>query len=259
MIRQVVDVFLERQAAAFWDAAEMRSHSTRDIALAATTVLPLEVVRLDNLNVRRVEEWMRMQNLFCNLSDRNRLSHGLLVVLRCNGWIFLEGNDDERTRQFTLAHEVAHFLHHHQYPLDHAVRKFGPDVLDIFNGHRGPTHRERIVSALARVDLTPYVHLFPRSESPTASLEPRRKAEEQADSLALELLAPAREVVKTLQEQGAIGDYGTCMSTANALLNDIYQLPELIARDYARRLAVAITKGPSMFAPIIMELNISRP
>lgn len=250
-MNQLVDAFLEKVAATFWNSAGMQSHDSRNLAQAAAVTLPLDVVTLNNLCMRRVEQWLRERGVQYKLDVPDCLLYGLLVVYRGSGLIFLEGGDDKRTRRFTLAHEIAHFLLDYERPRNHAVQRLGTNVLDIFDGRRSATHDEQIIGAMTDVEMKPHVHLLTRSEDTSAWLEDRGKTENRADRLALELLAPVYEVFAILHEQGSTEHYSRCLSIADTVLKEVYELPEPIADSYARRLVRAITGGPSMFMSII--------
>lgn len=250
MIDQLVDPFIEKVAADFWGSAGINTRGPRDLAFAARLTLPLDIVALPDLSVQNVKKWLQGKDALYLPDVPDSPLFGLLALYRGNGVIFLEEKDDHRNQRFTLAHEVAHFLLDCSHPRERAVQWLGTKVLDIFDGRRSATQEEQIISAFTDMEMTPHVHLLPRFENTGAWVEQRGKAEERADVLALELLAPAYEVSAVLREQGVAGDYTGCLSTADNLLREVYELPELKAGYYARRLARGITGGPSMFTLI---------
>lgn len=249
----LVDPLLEATAASFWSGTGVQRGRPVDLARAVALSLPLDIVTLSRLTVRRVEGWMAERGVAYGFGRLDRPLYGLLVVYRGTGFVFLDGTDDESSRRFTLAHETAHFLLDYARPRQQAIRRLGEGVLDVLDGLRGPTPDERLAAAITDVEISPHVHLLSRSED-TAAIHARvDRSEERADQLALELVAPAAEVAATLRDAGTTDQFFRCAAVAEALLAGRYGLPSLAASGYARRLARAITGGPSLLTALAPE------
>jgi hypothetical protein len=246
----LVDPILEEAAGAFWMGAGEREGCPVDLARAVALSLPLDVVAVSRLTIGRVEEWLMRRGVAYGFDDGDRPLYGLLVVYRGAGFIFLDGSDDEPTRRFTLAHETAHYLLDYLRHRRSAVRRLGDGVLDVLDGLRPPTPDERLAAALTDVEIKAHVHLLARADDAAAWQVRVGQAEEQADRLALELLAPAAEIAAAVRDAGAGANFFRCAAEAEGLLRGAYGLPSLIASGYARRLARAITGGPSLLTAL---------
>jgi hypothetical protein len=73
------------------------------------------------------------------------------------------------------------------------VARLGPGVLEVLDGVRLPTPAERLHGLLARVAVGGHTHLLERDPTGRAR-GAEAEAEDAADRLALEILAPAAEV-----------------------------------------------------------------
>lgn len=242
----LVDPFIETTAADFWGRAGGRAKGSVDFVRTVALSLPLDVVVLSRLSVRRVEDWLARRGVEYRLSDVDRSLYGLLTVYRGVGFVFLDGTDDEPTRRFTLAHEVAHFLLHYLEPRQRAIHRLGSGVVDVLDGLRTATHVERLAAIISDVDVYPYVHLLNRADESAAWQTRVDRVEGQADQLALELLAPAREIAHEIRLEGVADHFFKCVAAAERILCEAYELPPRNAGSYARRLAYAITGGPSL-------------
>jgi hypothetical protein len=155
--------------------------------------------------------------------EKDRPLRACLVAHRGGGWVFLDADDPPDERRFSLAHELAHFLRHHWQPRE-KVAALG--AVDAFDGRRAPDVGERLSAALHGVELRPYAHLMHRD--PAYILPEVRAAEEEADALAIELLAPEEERLARLGGAGA-----------EEVLVGVFGLPRGVARFHAPRLLPA--------------------
>jgi Zn-dependent peptidase ImmA (M78 family) len=106
--------------------------------------------------------------------------------------VLLNGADSGADLRFSLAHESAHFLLDYLNPRQRAVRRLGPTILEVFDGRRPPTVKERVHAILGRVPVGFHAHMLERREKGVVGLA--GELEDSADLLALELLAPEVEV-----------------------------------------------------------------
>ncbi|NIA72048.1 ImmA/IrrE family metallo-endopeptidase [Pelagibius litoralis] len=101
-------------------------------------------------------------------------------------------NDPEDEQRLTIAHEVAHLLLHYLKPRKDAVAAFGPQILAVLDRTRSSTHGEKLSAALRDVPIEPFRHAMDRRQLHLAGRV--AAMEDEADDLAIELLAPWREV-----------------------------------------------------------------
>jgi len=153
--------------------------------------------------------------------------------------VFLDGSDGDDERRFSLAHEVAHFLLHYLQPRERALAVLGEQVREVLDGQRRPTPDEQLAGVLRQVELTTYTHLMDRCPAGMAELAQVIAAEDDADCLALELLAPRSEVLSRLEGRGVDWRDGSASDIVQQLLVQDFGLPEQIAERYGWMMAMA--------------------
>ena len=168
---------LRRIADEFWrrvpDLAAVRP---RPIRAAAEAALPVTLVDdLDPLTPAAVASWLLRHGHVAGVDGDERLL-GCLHAARGFGHLFVQPGQGEARERFTVAHETAHFLLHHDLPR----REAGGAVLAVLDGDRPATPAERLNGALTARPVRPHVHLY-RGESEDA-------AEDECDALAALLL-----------------------------------------------------------------------
>ncbi|MCY4639396.1 MAG: ImmA/IrrE family metallo-endopeptidase [Chloroflexi bacterium] len=202
------------------------------IDIATCWAEPIGIVHMRQLTTGSLSGW-----LGSGPDPVNRELHGALIARRGRGLILVDAGDEEAERRFTIAHEVAHFIIEYRGPRDRIASSLGHAALEVLDGDRPPTTVERVDSLLQGVPLGPYLHLLERG-----LLRPRDSAEAAefaADRLALELLAPAREVRRR------VGADASRIALEQALECD-FGLPREVAGAYAWRFA-------SRVAPSVRE------
>jgi len=150
------------------------------------------------------------------------------------GIVFLDLDDDDAERRFTLAHEVSHFVLDHHLPRLRALAAFGETILPVLDGQRPPTREEALSAALDHVSLGVHVHLMGRGPQGAICDWSVEDAEQRADRLALELLAPACAATQAVRQLlGARSDDpGKAPDQAAGILASRFGLPARIARSY---------------------------
>src|SRR5215470_17001820 len=116
---------LLRIADNFWERARhIQGNFPRDIESAIAWSVPLFIVRVPNLQIHDVENYLRDKKLpvFAGISDRPL--HGCVIAFRDKGVIIVDGTYEINELRFTIAHEVAHFLLDYQEPRLRAVEQF---------------------------------------------------------------------------------------------------------------------------------------
>lgn len=239
----MTETWLAQAADSFWSLNGGVIAPPRNLTRVVSRGLPISVISLPQLSVARVEHWLARQQVPYSFLCQNRALCGCAVAALGHGLLFIDSEDDEREQRFTVAHEVAHFLLDYQAPRRLALDLFGESIRVVLDGERPPTKAERIDAVLSRATLGVFTDLMPRSAQGGIDQGSILRAEERADRFALELLAPAEEVL-TL-----VSDLASCsfeqLRRLVEVLHDEYGLPATVARPYAAAL-LPQTKRPSM-------------
>jgi hypothetical protein len=200
--------------------------------------LDLEIREWRGLTVRTAERFLARKGAAWCCGTADRPLRACLAGCNGGGLILLDAADPPAERTFSLAHELAHFLRHYEQPRRRACRRLGERVAEVFDGRLAPTHEERIGALLAGVPLGYYVHWMERGPRPAA--RGVAAAEEEADRLAYELLAPAAAVAARVTETPGEPRPGEVAE----MLREVFGLPAAPAEDYARLLVPAVPEDP---------------
>jgi IrrE N-terminal-like domain len=191
-----VPVWVSETAAEFWRAVgrpEPFPRALREPILRGP--FELTVKEVAGLCLRGVERYLAGLGVGWACGGPDRPLRACLAACDGAGLIFLEAGDAPGERTFSLAHELAHFLGHYWAPRRRACRRLGDGGAAVFDGKRPPTPAERARAALGGVALGVQVHWMRRGPRREVLNEAVAVAEEEADRLAYELLAPAAAVV----------------------------------------------------------------
>lgn len=225
-------------AARFWEEAGGAEPFPRRLSGAIRRALPLSVVYLGGLSIRRVAAWLQEAGVAWPLRVADRPLRACLVARGGSGVAFVDADDPEDERRFSLAHELAHFLRHYRQPRRLACRRLGAHMAEVFDGERPPTTAERCHALLAGVPLGHHVHLMGRG--PGGGAAAVAAAEREADLLAYELLAPAGDILARLREAGGASDRAALVRA----LPQLFGLPAGPAEAYAALLLPAPREDP---------------
>ncbi len=195
----------ETIAREFWNATGLPQTFPRDIEKAVALKLPLALVKLPRVTVPVVRRWLDERRLRARVPHDRRELMGCLVAYRGLGIAFICGADPTDEQRLTVAHETAHFLHDYLLPRQEVLQTLGDGMADVLDGKRVPTPSERANAVLAHVRLGPHVHLFPRMGGAEDS-DPRvAAAEDRADGLGLELVAPRERIISFVRGASEAG------------------------------------------------------
>lgn len=190
---------------------------------------------------------MSKYNVYNSTNVQDRLLHGFLLTQHGDGIIFINGTDSEPERRFTLAHEVAHFLIEYYLPRQKAIREFGEGIIEVLNGLRKPTVDERVHGLVKSISVKTSTHLVEKFGKGDFLKHKIWQAENDADELAIELLAPFHKVCLIVKSMPDTTD------TSHNLLGEVYELltnrfllPESISDNYSHRIVHAIRGGESV-------------
>ncbi len=235
---------IEQAAEQFRALAGMTGPGPYNVEEMIIWAVPVEIRRLPALSVNHIHHWAAQHGVRYRFSEKNRRLRGCLISYGDHGVIFLDALDPEDEQRFTLAHELAHFMLDYYNPRQHAIEVFGDVIRQVLDGLRPPSLTERMHAVLADVPLGVVAHLMERPATglPDALVV---DVEARADRLALELTAPAAEVLERVNSAPAPKSFRTRRVFLTSLLTDTYRLPESIANSYARTLLQS-NGGPSV-------------
>lgn len=230
----------------FWHRAQAKEPYPRALERTVLRVLPVVVVKLPGLGVRMIRRWLCERGVRVGAIAPDRGLRGGLFARGGVGVVFLDGMDTANETRFSFAHEVAHFLLDYLWPRDAVLHALGECVRDVLDGHRLPSPEERLSAVLRRVNLGVFTHLMDRDRLGRIARAGVLDAEDRADRLALELLAPRVAIVADCERHGiAMGDPASA-GELRELLTSKYGLPQQCAQRYAQHL-VGRSRGRGSF------------
>lgn len=184
----------ETVANAFWERAGGRAQfgAPVDIERAAARSLPVAVQRIAGLNTGIVKSFLSRVGANPWLDEAPRALRGCLVADAGKALIFVDRGDPEEEQRMTIAHEIAHLLLHYLKPREEAENAFGSGILAVLDRTRPAVPGERLSSALRNISIEPFRHAMSRGQPVHAQAV--RMMEDEADDLAIELIAPWRQL-----------------------------------------------------------------
>lgn len=231
----------------FWERAGGRTAFPADIERAVSSTLPLLIISLDGLSIAKIRNWFHQRNIPVEGTFDDRLLHGFISLHQDCGFIFVNGTDSLEERRATVAHELAHYLLDYQRPRQKAVAALGTGILDVLDGYRPPTIEEKVHGLLTPVSIKPFTHLLEKEGDGSFHTYEVWNAENEADWLAMELLAPFEDIRNQFYRNAPLpATYQQCKEQIKTLLQYRYGLPLSFIEDYAGRLALNFTGGRSV-------------
>lgn len=231
----------------FWKRAGGRSQYPADIGYAASCALAVAVHAAPGLTVRAAAA--RLSRFGVSLPSQfpsaDRPLRGCIAVGQSGAIILVDGDDSEDERRFTVTHEVSHYILEARVHHDRALRLMGEDHIEILYGSREPTTDERVDAWLKRVRAIPFAHLMDRAPDGGYGCGQTLSAECDADSLAVEMLAPRSEMAGVVRANRHM-PFRRAVDEAALAARRRYGLPTSIATEYANRLVWLIRGGPSV-------------
>lgn len=224
----------ETLAQDFWADTGWHDIFPRQIEQAAPLKLPLVIVKQAQTNTQTARHWLQQRGIVIRLPNDQRDLYGCVVAHRSHGFIFVSGADGPEEQRLTIAHEVAHFLIDYLLPRQRVLHALGAHMTEVLDGLRRPTPAERAATILSHVRLEAHVHLLPRPGIDADDDSTVVHAEDRADRLALELVAPqacVRDVLDAL-----LNRQGVTPDDVRAALATHFGLPAYAFHDTIRRL-----------------------
>jgi len=224
----VLPEWLARVTEQFWAGTEPRAFFPRDLELQILLAHPIAVLELADLRVSAVRPYLGAEasSELSNAADR-RL-HACLLAYGGIGIIFVDANDSRAERRINLAHEMGHFLVDYQSQRKR-LAAYDPNLLDVMDGMRSVADTEALGALIADVPLGVQTHLLERDSAGGYRARSTVHAEDRAEQIAWELLAP-RALILTQAADGHAGGF-------EALLEVNYGFPAGVAKTYGQFLA----------------------
>ncbi len=181
-------------AEAFWKSAGGRARfgCPPEIERAAARILPVAVHRVRGLHTGMITELLARMRANPWFDGSPRMLRGCLIADVGRALILVDEDDPEDEQRMTVAHELSHLLLHYFKPREEALTAFGAGIIAVLNRTRPPTLGERLSSVLRDVPIEPFRHAMDRAGVHHARAV--SAMEDEADDLAVELLAPWREL-----------------------------------------------------------------
>ena len=226
------------RAEKFWVQAGITESFPRSLERAVAWALPLVVVKLPRLCLPELRGWLQQRNIPFTLSLPDRWLRACLIARGGHGLIFLDGSDADDERRFSLAHEMAHFILDYLEPREKVLEFLGDAGQEVLDGRRPPTTEERLRGVLQGVHLTTFLHLMERTPAGGVERLQILTAEDRADWLALELLAPKETVLARLADNHTNWRSVTVQTLVRETLRQEFGLPETVAEHYGQMLVM---------------------
>jgi hypothetical protein len=217
----------------FWDGTGLHEAYPRKIEQAIAFKLPLALVGLSPLSVVSIGNWLQQRDIATRLPDDRRDLCGCLVAFGGRGCIFVCDADSPEEQRLTMAHETAHFLIDYLWPRQLVLRELGEGIAEVLDGLRPATPAERAAAVLSRVRLGPHVHVLPRPGRDEDSDAAVAHAEDRADRLALELVAPQASIGAVIEALS--GRQVVAADEVRTALAAHFGLPAYVFHDAIRR------------------------
>jgi len=230
---------IKREANAFWEQVGRIEPFPRSLEHSVLWALPLGIVKLPRLGLSTMRSWLHRRGIDVYPDSADRPLRGCLIAGGGQGFVFLDGCDPDDERRFSLAHEVAHFLKDYVAPRERLFAALGPQIGDVLDGRREPTVDERLAGVLRGVPLGTFTHLLDRRLDGLACRLDIIDAEDRADKLALELLAPRANALSQLTAARLKWLSPDAPSAAAGILAKDFGLPHAVAERYGTLLVLA--------------------
>lgn len=227
----------------FWKQCGELEPFPRTLEKSVSLALPLAIVKLPQLKLNIIEDWLACHGVRYSFNCRSRAVRGCLIAYGGYGTIFVDGADTDDERRFTIAHEIGHFMSDYLSVRETAISKFGERITDVLDGLRRPNITERVHALLAGASLVIYTNLMERDEAGSSAHPGVWKIEDRADRIALALLAPPGEVL-AISDTSA-DNFQQRHQTMMNVMCERFGLPIQIADAYAWSLLESIGRGPS--------------
>lgn len=227
---------IAKLARSFWDTTGQKEVYPRNLEMAVAWALPLAIVKLPHLELSDVYKWLSNRGIAISCCCSACHLRAFVFAYGGRGIVFLDGTDPEDQKLFSLAHEVAHFILDYLEPRREAIALLGDEARDILDSLRGPTKEERLRGMLGGIQLGVFTHFMERTGDGILRSFEAIEAEDRADLLAIEILAPRASVVRWLKRLDVRWQNSGTATLVTRILMTEFGLPFEIADSYAQML-----------------------
>lgn len=228
----MIEGWLDRTSTDFWTQIGKTPPFPRNLELMVNRTMPLNYIGLAQLSIKGIEQWFLQRQVPFQFLCQNRQLCGCIVAGRGNGFLFIDQNDSEEERRFTVAHEISHFILDYLYPRQKAINSLGSSIRSVLDGERYPTHNESIDAILGDIKLGIYFNMMLRSTQGGIDDSSILRSEDNADRLAFELLAPADHVLNQPTVLQVKSSFERTHIISSLLITE-YGLPKQLAFRYS--------------------------
>jgi hypothetical protein len=239
----------------FWRLAGRDEPFPRSLEPSLPWALPVILVKLPLLGLLDVRHWLEERDIPFQCSACDRDLEACLVARAGHGLVFLDAGDPPDVQRFALAHEIAHFLIDYLGQRQKALERLGERIREVLDGCRPATREERLSGVLRGVELGTFTHLMGRSAAGDVERLEVLAAEDRADRVALELLAPYRVVVDRLKALGVRWRDPSAVLTAEEILVQEFGLPVAASSSYSR-LLIRSRRLPRSFQEWMRQVEV---
>jgi hypothetical protein len=183
-------VWVSELAARFWAEVGTPPPFPRDLRAVLHWLRCVHVHEVPHLTLASAAPHFARHGIPCPAPAEDRALAGCFGGHCGIGAILLDSTLERTELLFTLAHEVAHYLRDYDAPRRKVESRLGPRALDVLDGLRSATADERLAGVLRGVPIGCHTHFLDRDRRGRALTAAAREAEDAADRLAFELLAP---------------------------------------------------------------------
>lgn len=178
-----------------WCEVGYKPPHPRDLIRPMMETFDVAIILIPMLSVDAVNRWLVGHGRQPLRNHRDRGLRACLLARRGFGLIFVDGGMDHDERRYAVAHELAHFFAHYLVKRRRAVARFGEQILPVLDGERSPTVAEQLSEIIQHVPLGPFDDFLVRDDAgkPSAAVV---DMENEADLIAMEILAPFAEVAR---------------------------------------------------------------
>lgn len=224
---------IEGLAEEFWSLAGIAPDYPCDMEKAALAAFSLETVLIDALDIAKARAYAERHTFSFQFPAHNRQLRGCLLANARAGVMLIDASDSPEEQRYTIAHECAHFVLECWRPGWEAEAVLGGEIISVLEGRRAPTLNERLEALLSNLPLRLIGHLMerPLAGPPAMSV---LDAENSADRLALELLAPFGHLVEYMRLPTAPCGYRRRCTYLISALRETYGIPEGIVTGYCK-------------------------
>lgn len=240
---------IQQVAKAFWKASLLEIKFPISTTLLEQAILltePIAVIKLNKLNLLEISKYFtaRGNSISCPLD--NKELYGFILSHNGYTYIFLNGTESVQEQRFTLAHEFAHYLSDYKLPRQSIIEKCGVSIIEALNNKRHFTTEEKLLALVQGYSLKAFTYLLDASATSAFERLHVWKAENKADELAMEILAPYTHILQDINRDSIVKSFSSLQQYLPKLLQVKYGFTINLARLYGKSLAARISGGLSL-------------